>query len=246
MADVLLKERAGEVVILTLNRPELGNALDSVLVEALTAAVDAAPAERAGLIVLGGEGRHFCTGFDLSGLDAASDGDLLLRFVRIERLLQRVYESSVPVMALAKGRVVGAGADLFCAAQHRIAAPEATFRMPGWRFGLALGTRRLADRVGNDVARLLLLEDRTFDAELARAIGFATEIAPEPAWPKAIATASGGNALSREAAATLLGLTVARHGEADMAALVETASRPGLRQRILAYREAARAAAKQR
>ena len=43
------------------------------------------------------------------------------------------------------------------------------------------------------------------------------------------------------AAAALLGLTVARHGEADMAALVESASRPGLRQRIQAYREAARA-----
>ncbi len=244
MADSLLQERAGEVVILTLNRPERGNALDLATVEAVMAAIERAPAEDAGLIVIGGEGRHFCTGFDLTGLDRASDGDLLLRFVRIERLLQRIYESPVPVMALAKGRVVGAGADLFCAAQHRIAAPQATFRMPGWRFGLALGTRRLADRVGNDAARLLLLEDRTFDAELARTIGFATDIAPEPGWPAAIATASGGNALARDAAAALLGLTVVRHGEADMAALVESASRPGLRQRLQAYRDAARDAAK--
>ncbi len=244
MADSLLQERAGEVMILTLNRPERGNALDTATVEALMAAIERAPVEAAGLIVIGGEGRHFCTGFDLSGLDRASDGDLLLRFVRIERLLQRVYESSVPVMALAKGRVIGAGADLFCAAQHRIASPDASFRMPGWRFGLALGTRRLADRVGNDVARLLLLEDRVLDADLARAIGFATDIAPEPGWPKSIATASGGNALARDAAAALLGLTVARHAEADMAALVESASRPGLRQRMLAYRDAARDAGK--
>jgi enoyl-CoA hydratase/carnithine racemase len=240
MADSVLQERAGEVVILTLNRPERGNALDPLTVEALLAAIERAPADGAGLIVIGGEGRHFCTGFDLTGIDRASDGDLLLRFVRIELLLQRVYESPVPVMALAKGRVVGAGADLFCAAMHRIAAPEATFRMPGWRFGLALGTKRLADRVGNDVARLLLLEDRTVDAELARTIGFATDIAPEPGWPAAIAAASGGNVLSRGAAARLLGLTVARHGEADMAALVESAGRPGLRQRIQAYRDAAR------
>ena len=240
MADSVLQERAGEVVILTLNRPERGNALDPLTVEALLAAVERAPTEGAGLIVIGGEGRHFCTGFDLTGIDRASDGDLLLRFVRIELLLQRVYESPVPVMVLAKGRVVGAGAELFCAAMHRIAAPEATFRMPGWRFGVALGTRRLVDRVGSDVARLLLLEDRTFDAELARTIGFATDIAPEPGWPAAIAAASGGNALSREAAGLLLGLTVPRHADADMAALVETASRPGLRQRIQAYRDAAR------
>lgn len=244
MTASLLKERAGEVVILTINRPERGNALDAATVEALIAAIEHAPAEGAGLVVIGGEGRHFCTGFDLSGIEQASDGDLLLRFVRIELLLQRVYEAPVPVMALGKGRVVGAGADLFCAAQHRIAAPEATFRMPGWRFGVALGTRRLADRVGNDVARLLLLEDCTFDAQLARATGLATDIAPEPGWPSAIAAASGGNALSRDDAATLLGLTVARHGDADMAALVASASRPGLRERMLAYRDAARAARK--
>src|SRR6266852_5775117 len=119
MADWLLQERAGEVVILTLNRPERGNALDTTTVDALMAVIERAPADGAGLIVIGGEGRHFCTGFDLSGLDRASDGDLLLRFVRIERLLQRIYESAVPVMALAKGSVIGAGADLFGAAQHR-------------------------------------------------------------------------------------------------------------------------------
>jgi enoyl-CoA hydratase len=239
MADVLLQERAGEVVILTLNRPEQGNALDTATVEALMATVERAPADGIGLIVIGGEGRHFCAGFDLAGVERASDGDLLLRFVRAERLLQRIYESPVPVMALAKGQVVGIGADLFCAAQHRITAPETTFRMPGWRFGIALGTRRLADRVGNDVARLLLLEDRVFDAELARAIGFATDIVPEPGWPAAIAGASGANALARDTAAALLGLTVARHGEADMAALVESTSRPGLRDRMRRYREAA-------
>ena len=242
MADSVLQERAGEVVILTLNQPERGNALDATTVETVMAAVERAPADGAGLIVIGGEGRHFCTGFDLTGLDRASDGDLLLRFVRIERLLRLVYESPVPVMALAKGPVIGAGADLFCAATHRIAAPAATFRMPGWRFGLALGTRRLADRVGSDVARLLLLEDRTFDAELARTIGFATDIAPEPGWPAAIAAASGNNMLARDAAAALLSLTVARHGEADMAALVESAGRPGLRERLQAYRDTARTA----
>jgi enoyl-CoA hydratase len=239
MADSLLQERAGEVVILTVNRPEHGNALDPATVEALMAIIERAPADGIGLIVIGGEGRHFCTGLDLAGLDRASDGDLLLRFVRVERLLQRIYESSVRVMALAKGQVIGVGADLFCAAQHRITAPETSFRMPGWRFGVALGTRRLADRVGNDVARLLLLEDRVFDAELARAVGFATDVIPEPGWPAAIATASGANALARDTAAELLALTVARHGEADMAALVESAGRPGLRERMRRYREEA-------
>ena len=237
MADSLLYERAGEVLILTLNRPERGNALDAETVEALMALIERAPAEEAGLVVIGGEGEHFCVGFDLTTIERESDGDLLLRFIRAERLLQLIYESSVPVMALAKGQLIGLGADLFCAAQHRIAAPEASFRMPNWRFGIAFGTRRLADRVGNDVTRLLLLEDRVFDAELARAIGFATDVIPEPGWPAAIAGASGANALSRDDAAALLTATVTRHGAADMAALVESIGRPGLRDLLRRYRD---------
>src|ERR1700694_89406 len=105
MADSLLQERAGEVIILTVNRPEQGHGMDGATVEALMAIIERAPADGIGLIVIGGEGRHFCTGLDLAGLDRASDGDLLLRFVRVERLLQRIYESPVPVMALAKGQV---------------------------------------------------------------------------------------------------------------------------------------------
>jgi enoyl-CoA hydratase/carnithine racemase len=238
MAQSLLQERAGEVLILTLNRPSRGNALDAGIVEALMAAIEGAPASGAGLIVVGGEGRNFCTGFDLGDIEAASDGDLLLRFVRIERLLQRVHESRVPVMALAKGRVIGAGADLFCAAQRRVAAPDTSFRMPGWRFGVALGTRRLADRVGNDRARALLSEGRVFDAAYAREIGLATDLASEAGWPAVIAAASGANHVSPEDASLLLSLTLDRHADADMAALVESAGRPGLKERMARYREA--------
>ncbi|MCR2153265.1 hypothetical protein NSX49_23710, partial [Salmonella enterica] len=75
-------------------------------------------------------------------LDAQSEGDLLLRFVRIETLLQRVAASPCLTVGLAHGRNFGAGVDLFGACKWRVSAPDASFRMPGLKFGLVLGTRR--------------------------------------------------------------------------------------------------------
>jgi len=71
----------------------------------------------------------------------------VLRFVRIEMLLQAVATSPARTVALAHGKVFGAGADLFACCHHRIAAAGTTFRMPGLKFGLMLGTRRFAASV---------------------------------------------------------------------------------------------------
>ena len=92
MADALdaplltrLDDAAG---YLTLNRPAKGNALDPALIEALGVAFSGCLADGARCIVFAGAGNNFCTGSDLSDLEALSDGDLLLQFVAIELLLQ--------------------------------------------------------------------------------------------------------------------------------------------------------------
>jgi len=135
------------------------NALSPDLVEALLNEITTATDIR--LCVIKAEGRNFCAGFDLSDIDGLSDGDLLLRFTRIETLLQAVHHAPFPVIAFAQGHVIGAGADLFAACWQRIAAPNAKFRFPGWQFELALGTRRLTRLVGTDNARDLLIDTKT-------------------------------------------------------------------------------------
>ena len=137
-------ERMGVVTTLTLNRPDKANALSAALVEALAGAVDAAHHDGTRLLVIKGDGRNFCAGFDFGGFEDASEGDLLLRFVRIETMLQAVYHAPFATLALAQGKNFGAGVDLALACGTRIAAPGAEFRMPGLKFGLQLGTRRLA------------------------------------------------------------------------------------------------------
>lgn len=239
MDNELLRSHAGHVTRLTLNRPAKANALSASLVEALLNAVEYAQTDGTRLMILEGNGNHFCAGFDFTAYDETHEGELVLRFIRIEHLLQRIYHAPFTTVALAHGKVFGAGADLVCACSARIAAPGTTFRMPGLRFGLVLGTRRLAHRIGNDAAREVLETSRTFDAEAALRLGFLTRISPQPDWPALIdAAREATSALTAPALARLNAQTVVDTRDADMAALAQSASVPGLKERIRIFREA--------
>src|SRR5829696_3414251 len=113
MTAVLHVEQAETIWTFALSRPEKMNALSSELVEALIEAVADAHARGARLLVFKGEGKNFSAGFDFGNLEESSDGDLLLRFVRVESLLHMVATSPCATLALAHGRNFGAGVDLF-------------------------------------------------------------------------------------------------------------------------------------
>ena len=234
--SALLAERAGPVTLLTLNRPEKANALDAALVEALLNAVAAAQDDGTRLLVLRPGAKNFSAGFDFTGVAESGEGELLWRFVRIELLLQALYHAPFATLAFAHGRNFGAGADLFLACDTRVAAPGTTFRLPGLRFGLQLGTRRLAHRIGNEAARAMLAASRTIDADTALKMGFVTQLAPREEWNGLLAAErERALALARETAARLRQATVSDTRSADMADLVESVTRPGLQARIAAY-----------
>lgn len=235
----LLRERGGDTLTLTLNRPDKMNALSAPLVDALLDEVEGAGEDGTRLLVLKGAGRNFSAGFDFGGYEAQSEGDLLLRFVRIEQLLQALAHAPFDTLALAHGRNFGAGVDMICACARRVGDPAATFRMPGLSFGLVLGTRRYAERVGGTKARLVLQEGRVFDAREALADGFLTALAGTDAWPEAVANAAdAARRLSPSAAAALHRATARDTRAEDLADLVASAARPGLKDRIRAYRAA--------
>lgn len=238
MTAVETRRTTDGVTHLTLNRPDKANALNDTMVAALDDALAAAMQDDTRLLVLDANGRHFCAGFDLSDLDDCSDGDLLLRFVRIETVLQTLYHLPFPTLALARGRAMGAGADLFAACSRRVAAPGTQFRMPGLAFGILLGTRRLAARIGTDAARAIQNATRSFDATEAHALGFVSDVLEEDDWPAAIeAATASANTLAPDATAALFDATVVDTRAEDMAGLVASAARPGLKARIQAYRE---------
>ena len=239
MTVVAVSPEGEGVVRVTLNRPEKANALNEAMVDALTEAIAQADDGNTRLLILDAAGKHFCAGFDLSDIAERSDGDLVLRFIRIESLLQKLYSLPFPTLALAKGRAMGAGADVFCACSQRIAAPGTTFRMPGLAFGIVLGTRRLVSRVGVDTAREIQNETRAFDADEAKEIGFATRLAAEDEWPMIVDGAStAARTLQSDATRALFNATAQDTRTEDMADLVLSAARPGLKDRIQRYIDA--------
>ena len=247
-----LAARADGVASLLLNRPARGNALGPDLVEALHEALAAAFADPAvHTVTLAGAGRNFCTGLDLSEAESLSDGDLLHRLVRIEQLLDAVWRAPVRTVALAAGRTWGAGADLFAACDLRFADAQASFRFPGAGFGIVLGTRQLAERIGADRARVCVETGATLDAAAALDAGLASHVVAQPFAPEALAAraelpagAPPAPAIDRETLAAIRAASRPDRSDADLAALVRSAARPGLKDRVLAYR--ARVAAQRR
>jgi enoyl-CoA hydratase len=229
----LLVQRQGGTLMLELARPERGNALADELVEALLGQLRAARQDTSlHTVALRGQGPNFCTGFDLSDLATVGEGELLRRVVRIETLLAEVWASPLRTVAVAHGRTWGAGADLLASCEVRVVRPGTTLRFPGARFGLVLGTRRLATRIGVDRARWLVTEGVEVDAAQALAWGLAThgEFDAETTLPEPVVDTATASAIRQ---ATRLNEAAAL--DADLAALVRSAAEPGLRERMLRY-----------
>lgn len=238
--------RQAETAIVTLNRPDKRNALDAASVDALIRIVEAAAHDGTRLLVLRGNGRSFCSGFDFSGFDNSSEGDLVLRFIRIEQLLQLLHHAPYQTLALAHGPCFGAGVDIVCACANRVATSATTFRMPGLQFGIVLGTRRLALRIGIDRAREVLQESKSFDALRALEMGFLTRISDDNEWDDLIAQAADVSSMLQDSATRALNrVSIPDTRIQDLYELTTSAAHPGLIERIRKYRDISSTLAKQ-
>lgn len=247
----MIRESVSEgVAVVTLARSERGNALSEPMVEALINVVTAARDNSTlHTLVLTAEGSHFCTGFDLSDLPdseashAAIDGPLLWRFVRIEYLLDLLWQLPLRTVAVAQGRAWGAGADLFATCDERWAAPDVQWRFPGAGFGLVLGTRRLSVLVGEDRALRWVSLGAAIATGEALESGLATApIADVTDWRAALPAPT----VDRCTYARLKTATRPDLGALDLAALVRSAAQPGLADRIRHYRSQSRKPTPQR
>lgn len=189
MAKLVKVEIAGGVHRITLNRPEVMNALNRALRVELTAALRAGHAGR--VIVLTGEGRGFCSGQDLTdaeGLDAAGfEGILNEEYVP---MIRAITEAPVPVIAAVNGAAVGAGANLALACDLVIAADSAVFLQAFTRIGLipdAGGTSFLPRRVGFQRAMGAALLAEPVSARQAVDWGMIWEAVPDDRFAEVVA-----------------------------------------------------------
>jgi 2-(1,2-epoxy-1,2-dihydrophenyl)acetyl-CoA isomerase len=150
MADLVKVEVQDGIHRVTMNRPEVMNALNREMRRELLAALRAGHSAR--VIVLEGSGRGFCSGQDLSdaqGLEAAGFEAILNE--EYVPMIRAITEAPVPVIAAVNGAAVGAGANLALACDLVIACESAVFIQAFTRIGLipdAGGTSFLPRRVG--------------------------------------------------------------------------------------------------
>lgn len=186
MADVLLVERAGGVVTLTLNRPDSLNSLDVELKEALRDTLATLATDRAcRALVLTGAGRAFCVGQDLKEHVAnleASEAPLSTVVEHYNPIAAGLAGLPFPVVAAVRGSAAGAGAGLAFLADFRVGGPSTSFVTAFAGVGLAADTGMswsLPRLVGRARAVELLLLAQPVRAEEALRLGLLTSLAAD-------------------------------------------------------------------
>lgn len=182
--NVLVERRDdGDVVVVTISRPERRNALSSTAAAEVRAAIEGCAPAR--VIVLTGAGGAFCAGGDLDELERWSDlpedeigGALYQSF---QGMIRAIRTSPAVVIAAVPGPAVGAGMDLALACDLRVASSDARFAQVWVRLGVIPGTggawltQHLA---GPTRAAEMLLTGRLLSAAEALEAGLVNEVVP--------------------------------------------------------------------
>ncbi|WP_027930198.1 enoyl-CoA hydratase/isomerase family protein [Amycolatopsis thermoflava] len=179
-------ELSGGVGRITLDRPDVSNAVDLPTAQTLAKAVTAAESDEVRVVLLTGAGARFCAGGDVRSFLAAEEPPKYLHQLasELEAALRRLSELPKPVVAGVQGAVAGAGLAFVLNADVVVAARSTKFRMAYSGIGLTpdCGVSYLLPRaIGTQRALELALTGRTLTAEEARDWGLVTEVADDDA-----------------------------------------------------------------
>lgn len=181
---MLQSSRTGPVLTLTLDRPEVRNALNADLVGALTDALAAAGRDDAvRVVVLTGAGRAFSAGADLAALQALGSASAEANLVDSEhlaRLFEAIYTLPKPVVAKVQGHAIAGGCGLAAVCDLSLVAEDAKLGFTETRIGFvpAIVSVFVVRKLGEAAARDLLLRGRLIDAAEAARVGLVTRAVP--------------------------------------------------------------------
>ena len=173
-------ERAGAVVLVRIDRPEVRNALDEETMEAIAAALETADGDGSvGAVVVTGTEKIFAAGADLKVMVKRSATDVL-RSGQAERW-RRIRQVMVPLVAAVNGYALGGGCELVLCCDIVIAGETARFGQPEIKLGIlpgAGGTQRWARTAGKHATMDLVLRGKTIDAHEAYRLGAVNRVVP--------------------------------------------------------------------
>ena len=245
--DLVLAERLGPVLLITLNRPERMNAWTDELEDSYFDLLDDAEAdEEVKAIVLTGAGRGFCAGADMSELSDVSTGTALETRPR-----PRYYPRALrkPLIAAINGPAIGLGFVQAAYCDFRFAAPDARLATAFSRLGLIAeyGLSWLLPRqIGLTHATDLLLTGRMIEGEEAQRLGFVSRVVEGPSLvEEAVAFATELSTTTSPASVKTIKYQLRRHLESSFdqaftdseGFMSESFAGDDLKEGVAAYRE---------
>jgi enoyl-CoA hydratase/carnithine racemase len=184
----------GPIGTLTLNNPARANALSKRMVRELASALQQlGEDETVRVVILKGEGKHFCAGHDLSEMTDRDVREYRFIFEQCSRMMQLIHRIPQPVIAQVRGVATAAGCQLVAACDLAVAESGARFATPGVKIGLFCTTPAVALSrcIGRKAALEMLLTGRYFSAQEARELGLVNRVVAEDrleadsSWPPA-------------------------------------------------------------
>ena len=182
----LLVEKNPPLAWLKLNRPQLANALDRELLQALLAASQEIALDKSIRIVaiIGAGLKFFCAGADLAERKKMTEAQTIDYHLLIQKTMQAIESLPQPVIAAVNGSAYGGGVELALACDLRVAVADATLRLPEVKLGIipgAGGTQRLPRLIGKSKAKEMIFTGSPISAQEGFQYGLINKLVAVPA-----------------------------------------------------------------
>jgi methylglutaconyl-CoA hydratase len=179
LVGALRIERDGDLLRITLARPETRNAFDAALIAELSEAYVDVGAARA--VILAGDGPSFCAGADVEWMRSSADLDLDANVAdanALRRMFEAIDSCPAPVVALVQGNALGGGIGLVACSDIAIADRGALFAFSEAKLGIipAVISPFALRKIGESAARRYFVTGERFDAETALRIGLVHDV----------------------------------------------------------------------
>ncbi len=183
MAEFVTYEQDGFIGVITINRPQALNALNSQVLEELEETFKAVDIETTRALILTGAGeKSFVAGADIGEMSSLSKAEGEAFGKKGNDIFRFIETFPIPVIAAVNGFALGGGCEISMSCDIRICSENAIFGQPEVGLGITPGfggTQRLARIIGVGMAKQLIYTARNIKAEQAKAIGLVNEVYPQ-------------------------------------------------------------------